>query len=208
YVLIAGERRLRAATLNGDTTIKAHIIDAQEHKLRELALIENIQRDDLNIIELAYSYAHLINEHTLTHEELSQRIFKSRASITNTLRLLTLSVYVQQLLGNDKITAGHAKVLIGLDDDIQKLVADSILGQKLSVRETEQLVKQYKDDAKKRAGKKSAKKQQNYDFSSLDPVISSLKSSQFDVKAEKNYLKIQINSQEDIDKLLKHFNLS
>jgi len=103
YILIAGERRLRAHKLAGLDTIKATIIEAEEFKLRELALIENIQRDDLNIIELAYSYAQLINEHNLTHDDLSEMVFKSRSSITNTLRLLTLCVYVQQLLGNEKI---------------------------------------------------------------------------------------------------------
>jgi len=208
YILVAGERRLRATKMNGETKIKAHIIDANEHKLREMALIENIQRDDLNIIELAYSYAHLINEHSLTHEELSKRIFKSRTSITNTLRLLTLSVYVQQLLGNDKISAGHAKVLIGLDDKVQKMVADSIIGQKLSVRETEQLVKQFKSDEKKSSTKKVSKKQPNYDFEPLNSVIDTLKSSKLKVKAEKNYLKIEFSSQEDINKLLEYFKLS
>lgn len=208
YILVAGERRLRATKMNGETKIKAHIIDANEYKLREMALIENIQRDDLNIIELAYSYAHLINEHSLTHEELSKRIFKSRTSITNTLRLLTLSVYVQQLLGNDKISAGHAKVLIGLDDKVQKMVADSIIGQKLSVRETEQLVKQFKSDEKKSSTKKVSKKQPNYDFEPLNSVIDTLKSSKLKVKAEKNYLKIEFSSQEDINKLLEYFKLS
>ncbi len=208
YILVAGERRLRATKMNGQTQIKAHIVDSGEHKLREMALIENIQRDDLNIIELAYSYAHLINEHSLTHEELSKRIFKSRTSITNTLRLLTLSVYVQQLLGNDKISAGHAKVLIGLDDKIQKMVADSIVGQKLSVRETEKLVKEFKNDDKKTTPNKVIKKSPNYDFKPLNSVIDTLKSSKLKVKAEKNYLKIEFNSQDDIQKLLEHFKLS
>ncbi len=120
YTLIAGERRLRAHKLANLDRIKSVIIDIEDFKLRELALIENIQRDDLNIIELAYSYAQLINEHNITHEDLSKKVFKSRTSITNTLRLLQLSSYVQQLLANDKITAGHAKVLLGLDEETQK----------------------------------------------------------------------------------------
>lgn len=204
FILIAGERRLRASKLNGATKIKASIIDASEHKLRELALIENIQRDDLNVIELAYSYAQLINEHSLTHEELSTRISKSRTSITNTLRLLTLCVYVQQLLGNDKITAGHAKVLIGLSEDEQKMVADSIVGQKLSVRETEQLVKQLKSPQESKKNNPKVKK--SFDFSSLNPLIERLKSNKLQVKAEGEYLKIKIKSQEDIQKILEHFN--
>ncbi len=204
YILIAGERRLRASKLIGETKIKATLLDANEHKLRELALIENIQRDDLNIIELAYSYAQLINEHSLTHEELSAKIAKSRSSITNTLRLLTLCVYVQQLLGNDKITAGHAKVLIGLSEEDQKKVADSIVGQKLSVRETEQLVKQLKENDSKPVKKTKLKK--SFDFSSLNPVLDTLKSEKFKVKVQDDYIKIQINSQEDIDRLVHYFN--
>ena len=140
YTLIAGERRLRAHKLANIDKIKAIIIDADEFKLRELALIENIQRDDLNIIELAYCYAQLLNEHSITHEELSRKVFKSRTSITNTLRLLQLNSYVQQFLASDKISAGHAKVMLGLTSDEQKMVCDSIIGQKLSVRETEKLV--------------------------------------------------------------------
>lgn len=96
YTLIAGERRLRAHKLANFDKIKAVIIDADELKLRELALIENIQRDDLNVIELAYCYAQLLNEHSITHEELSKKVSKSRTSITNTLRLLQLNSYVQR----------------------------------------------------------------------------------------------------------------
>lgn len=204
YILIAGERRLRAHKLAGLETIKATIIEAEEFKLRELALIENIQRDDLNIIELAYSYAQLINEHNLTHDELSEMVFKSRSSITNTLRLLTLTVYVQQLLGNDKITAGHAKVMIGLGDDEQKKVADSIIGQKLSVRETETLVKNLKNSDKK-VTKKASQKTQNYDLKPLNNIVEKLKSDNLKIKLQNNSLTIKIDSQEDIEKISKHF---
>jgi len=113
YILIAGERRFRASKLANLSTIKAIIVDIDEKKLREYALIENIQRDDLNILEVAYSYAGLINEYNITHEELSNMVFKSRSSITNILRLLTLSVYTQQLISANKITHGHAKLIIG-----------------------------------------------------------------------------------------------
>ncbi|MGA1940203.1 ParB/RepB/Spo0J family partition protein [Arcobacter sp. YIC-310] len=205
YVLVAGERRLRAHKLANLDKIKAFIIDADEMKLRELALIENIQRDDLNIVELAYSYAQLINEHDLTHEELSKKVFKSRTSITNTLRLLQLSSYVQQLLANSKISAGHAKVMLGLTDEDQKMVADSVIGQKLSVRETEKLIKDLK--SKNNPEVKKSKKVTTYDFNPLKDVVETLKSSDLKVKAEKNYFKIEINSQEDIDKISSYFKL-
>lgn len=209
YILIAGERRLRASKLAGLTSIKANIIELEPKKFRELAIIENIQRDELNIIELAYSYAQLINEHTLTHEELAKTLSKSRASITNTLRLLSLSVYAQQMIGNDKISAGHAKVLVGLSENEQKVVIDSIVGQKLSVRETEKLVSDMKSDTTNQSGPKLKKSKsteaQIFDFSTLDIAFDYLKSENINIKAEKNYIKIEISSQDDIEKLSKYF---
>ena len=205
FTLIAGERRLRAHKLANLEQIKAIIVDEDELKLRELALIENIQRDDLNIIELAFCYAQLLNEHNITHEELSKKVFKSRTSITNTLRLLQLSPYVQQALASDKITAGHAKIMLGLSVDEQKMVCDSIIGQKLSVRETEKLVKELKEkDVKK---PKKEKNTTNLNFASLSGLVGQLKENNLKVKLEKNYFKIEFNSQEDIDKISSYFNL-
>ncbi|WP_298753529.1 ParB/RepB/Spo0J family partition protein [uncultured Arcobacter sp.] len=204
YILIAGERRLRAHKLANIDKIKATIMDLDDEKLREVALIENIQRDDLNIIELAYSYAQLINEHSLTHDELSLKVFKSRTSITNTLRLLQLSSYVQQMLANEKITAGHAKVMIGLDDDTQRKITDSVIGQKLSVRETEQLIKDIKaPDTKTKIKSKSTPK--NYDLNPLNSVVDELSKNNLKVKLEKNCFKIEIKSQEDIEKISNYF---
>lgn len=204
YILIAGERRLRAHKLANIDKIKANIITIEENKMREVALIENIQRDDLNIIELAYSYAQLINEHSLTHEELSTKVFKSRTSITNTLRLLQLSSYVQQMLANEKITAGHAKVMIGLDDETQRKITDSIIGQKLSVRETEQLIGEIKR-VEKTTTKKTKSKLKTYNFEPLADIVSNLSKDKLKVKAEKNYFKIEIRSQEDIEKISNYF---
>jgi len=148
YLLIAGERRLRAHKLVKIKTVKAIIADTDidDVKLRELALLENIQRENLNAIELANSYAELIEVHDITHDELSAIVHKSRSQITNTMRLLTLSSYAQEQLISSKISQGHAKILVGLDDKKQKVIIDSILGQKLSVRETENIVKGYKLD--------------------------------------------------------------
>ncbi|MBP7770231.1 MAG: ParB/RepB/Spo0J family partition protein [Aliarcobacter sp.] len=205
YTLVAGERRLRAHKIAKIAKIKAIIIDTDELKLRELALIENIQRDDLNIIELAYCYAQLLNEHNITHEELSKKVFKSRTAITNTLRLLQLNSYVQQFLASDKISAGHAKVMIGLSDDEQKMVCDSIIGQKLSVRETEKLIKELKE--KNTDKPKKNKEISPYNINSLTDVMNKLKENDLKVKVEKNYFKIEFNSQEDIEKISSYFNL-
>jgi ParB family chromosome partitioning protein len=156
YLLIAGERRLRAHKLAKLTNIKAIIANAQidEVRLRELALVENIQRENLNAIELANSYSELIDVHNITHEELSSIVHKSRSQITNTMRLLSLSTYAQKQLAESKISQGHAKVLIGLDEKKQKIVIDSIIGQKLSVRDTENMVKKYKDNISEDTPKK------------------------------------------------------
>jgi ParB family chromosome partitioning protein len=205
FTLISGERRLRAHKLANLETIKSIVSDVDSFKLRELALIENIQRDDLNIVELAYSYAQLINEHNLTHEELSKKVFKSRTSITNTLRLLQLSSYVQQFLASNKISAGHAKIMLGLSDNEQKMVCDSIIGQKLSVRETEKLVKDLKQKTNPSTKKKT--KNTNFNFDPLSNVLSKLQANDLKVKAEKNYFKIEINSQEDIEKISSYFKL-
>ncbi len=155
YLLIAGERRLRAHKLAKLTHIKAIIasVDIDEVKLRELALIENIQRENLNAIELANSYAELIDVHNITHDELSSVVHKSRSQITNTMRLLSLSPYVKEQLVEGKISQGHAKILVGLDEKKQKIVIDSVIGQKLSVRDTENMVKKYKDNASEKTPK-------------------------------------------------------
>jgi len=146
FLLIAGERRLRAHKLAKITTIKAIIanVEIDEARLRELALIENIQRENLNAIELANSYAELIEVHKITHDELSSIVHKSRSQITNTMRLLSLSSYVQNKVASGKISQGHAKILVGLEEKQQKIIIDSIIGQKLSVRDAEKMVQHYK----------------------------------------------------------------
>lgn len=205
YTLIAGERRLRAHKLANIEEIKAIIVDKDEFKLRELALIENIQRDDLNIIELAFCYAQLLNEHNITHEELSEKVFKSRTSITNTLRLLQLSSYVQQFLATDKISAGHAKMMIGLTTEDQKKICDTIIGQKLSVRETEKLIKDLKE--KDTPKPKKEKVTNSYNISNLKSFAEFLKNDKIKAKIDKNSIKIEFNSQEDIDKISSYFKI-
>ncbi|HRM99260.1 chromosome partitioning protein ParB [Arcobacter cryaerophilus gv. occultus] len=205
YTLIAGERRLRAHKLANIEEIKAIIVDEDELKLRELALIENIQRDDLNIIELAFCYAQLLNEHNITHEELSKKVFKSRTSITNTLRLLQLSSYVQQFLATDKISAGHAKMMIGLTAEEQKKICDTIIGQKLSVRETEKLIKDLKEKDSPKL--KKEKVTNSYNITNLKSFTEFLKNDKIKAKIDKNSIKIEFNSQEDIDKISSYFKI-
>ena len=144
YMLLAGERRLRASKLAGFTKIKAIVADIESKNLRELALIENIQREDLNPIELAIAYKELIEEYKITQEGLSEIIHKSRTQITNTMRLLSLTETTKQYLSEGLLSQGHAKVLVGLEPKEEEKVVNTILGQKLSVRDTEILVKKMK----------------------------------------------------------------
>ncbi|MHB86973.1 ParB/RepB/Spo0J family partition protein [Campylobacter jejuni] len=146
FILIAGERRLRAVKALGKKEILAFIADIDENKLRELALIENIQRENLNPIELANSYKDLMQVHKITQENLAELIHKSRTQITNTLRLLNLDIRTQELIAFGKISQGHAKVLVGLDQKDEKMLVDSIIGQKLNVRDTEKIVKKIKNN--------------------------------------------------------------
>ena len=136
YMLIAGERRLRATKLLGQSKIRAIVADFADKNLRELALIENIQREDLNPIELANSYKELINEYKITQEELGNIVKKSRPVITNTMRLLNLSDFTQQALIDGKISVGHAKVMLGFDKKDEKELLNTIIGQKLTANDT------------------------------------------------------------------------
>ncbi len=198
YLLVAGERRLRAHKLAKLQQIKAIIaqVDIGEARLRELALIENIQRENLNPIELANSYAELIEVHNITHDELSDIVHKSRSQITNTMRLLTLSAYAQKELSSGKISQGHAKVLIGLDEEKQKILIQSILGQKLSVRDTEKLIKNYRE---KRNVSQLAK-QQNFILKSYEDRLRQALPFTYKIKA--NGIEIKFNNEDEINTFL------
>ncbi len=171
YILVSGERRLRASKLVKLKTIRAICMKVDDEKMRQLALIENIQRDELNSVELATAYDELIKIHNITHEDLAVKIHKSRTHITNTIRLLQLSKKTQKALIESKISSGHARALIGLDEKDQQLVVDSIIGQKLSVRDVESMVKSMKNDID-RPEQKNEKI--DYDFSQLKTKLENL----------------------------------
>ena len=197
YLLIAGERRLRAHKLANIKNIKAIIADAEidDFRLRELALVENIQRENLNAIELANSYSELIDVHNITHIELSTIVHKSRSQITNTMRLLTLDPYVQEKITTGKLSQGHAKILVGLDSSKQKIIVDSIVGQKLSVRDTENMVKKYKlnDNIKVVKPKINFINQYKNDIKNLLP---------FKHKIKQNSIEITFSNENDIKNFL------
>jgi len=196
YLLVAGERRLRAHKLAKLPAIKAIVasVEIDEFRLRELALIENIQRENLNAIELANSYAELIEVHNITHDELAEIVHKSRSQITNTMRLLSLGAYAKKQLAEGKITQGHAKALVGLDEQRQKIIIDSIIGQKLSVRDVERMVKQNKPVAAK-----SKPKSENLLTQYTDEIAEILP---FPHKIKSRSIEINFENTQDVEKFL------
>lgn len=143
YMIIAGERRYRASKLAGKETIPAVIKSYNQREIKEISLIENLQREDLNPIEAANAMRQLMDEFNLTQEELAERIGKSRSAIANTLRLLSLSPEVIKLISDNKLTAGHARALITLPQAEQEIIANKIVSDGLSVRDVERAVKDY-----------------------------------------------------------------
>jgi ParB-like partition proteins len=168
YQLIAGERRLRAAKLVGLTEVPVVIREMSDQAMMEVALVENLQREDLNPIEEADAYQRLINEFQLTQDEIAKKVGKSRPAIANTLRLLNLPMDIQTELAKGTLTMGHARALLSLKTlDEQKQISSQIQTQELSVRETEELIRQLNTpqtvsrETKKSATKSSAGKDPN-----------------------------------------------
>lgn len=142
YEIIAGERRWRAAKLAGLKEVPVIIRNYSEQEIVEISLIENIQREDLNPIEEAQAYKRLLTEFHLKQDEVAERVSKSRAAVTNSIRLLKLSEEVQQMVIDEMISTGHARALLGVEDaEEQYMLAQKIFDEKLSVRDTEKLVK-------------------------------------------------------------------
>ncbi len=143
YQLIAGERRLRASQMAGLKEIPAYIRIATDTQMMEMALVENIQRENLNAMEIAFSYNALIEECQLTHEQLSEKVGKNRSTITNYLRLLNLPSETQIALSSDQISMAHARCLVNVEDTETHLaILHDIINKQLSVRQTEQMVKE------------------------------------------------------------------
>ena len=156
YEIIAGERRWRAAKLAGLKEVPVVIKEYTPQEIMEVALIENIQREDLNPVEEAKAYQHLIEEYSLKQEDVAKKVSKNRSTITNALRLLKLPDEILNMLISGDISGGHARALLSIDDQQkQKKIADRIIKESLSVREVEKLVK---EDGKKETKKKDKKK--------------------------------------------------
>jgi len=199
YMLLAGERRYRATKEAGLNTIRAIVADIESENLRELALIENIQREDLNPIELGIAYKELIEEYNITQEGLSEIIKKSRTQITNTLRLLSLTDNTKDLVAIGKISQGHAKIIVGLSEKDELAVVNTILGQKLSVRETELLVKKIKNSEFKENDNKKKEVKETLEFT---PLQQKLKSFGLKTKTKAHSITIEFENSESINQFL------
>ncbi|MDO5395878.1 MAG: ParB/RepB/Spo0J family partition protein [Bacteroidales bacterium] len=169
YQIIAGERRFRAAKLAGLTSVPAYIRTANEAELTEMALIENIQREDLNAIEIALTFRKLIDQYNLTQERLSERIGKKRATIANFLRLLKLPAEVQLGLRDKRVDMGHARALLTIEQPaLQLKLYNEILKQGLSVRRVEELAKEYQNGTDTQSGDKKTRRQSKYNSADFD----------------------------------------
>ena len=154
YEIIAGERRWRAAKLAGLKEVPAIVKEYTDQEIVEIALIENIQRENLNPIEEAMAFKRLLNEFSLKQDEVAERVSKSRTAVTNSMRLLKLNEKVQQMIIDEMISTGHARALLAIDDEEQQYaLANKIFDEKLSVRDTEKLIKELKNPKKEKTKK-------------------------------------------------------
>jgi ParB family chromosome partitioning protein len=175
YQLIAGERRLRAARRAGITHIPAYIRTADDRAMLELALVENIQREDLDAIEVAISFQRLIEECNLTQEELSDRVGKQRSTVANYLRLLKLPAEIQLGIKNKQLMMGHARTLINIEDPKKQInIYYKIIDGELSVRQAEELVRQLQSEKLKDPAKLERKQKLNENFSRLAEHLSNI----------------------------------
>jgi len=206
YQLISGERRLRASKMSGLTVIPAYIRIANDNESLIMALVENIQRHDLDPIEIALSYQRLIEEIQLTQEQMSERVGKKRSTIANYLRLLKLDPIIQTGIRDGFISMGHGRAIINIEDqDVQTDIYQKIVSQNLSVRETEALVKTYQESLKPNSTK--AQKGSSFDIAPDDKkLISTFFGTKVDIKVAgngKGKIAIPFHSEEDFNRIIK-----
>ena len=212
YQIIAGERRWRASQIAGLTTIPAYIRTADDENMMQMALVENIQREDLNAIEVALAYQHLIEKYDLKQEELSEKIGKNRATIANTLRLLKLPAQVQMAIKNKRIDKGHARALLGLSDPaLQVKLFKEIIDKNYSVRQVEEIVSQINMGESVKSGTKTL-----HDKKAMLPeefkILKTQLSDFFKTKVQmtcsqqgKGKISIPFNSEEELTRIIELF---
>ena len=209
YVIVAGERRWRAAKLAGLKKIPAIIKDYSPQEIMEIALIENLQREDLNPIEEALAFQNLIKEFNLKQDEVAERVSKSRVAVTNSMRLLKLNPKVQQMLIDGMISSGHARTLLAIEDlELQYQVAMKVFDEKLSVRETEKLVKNIlnpKNEAKKET---AVTKEDSFVYRDLEEKMKKIIGTKVSIKKKSNdngRIEIDYYSTEELERIIELF---
>lgn len=210
YQIIAGERRWRASQIAGLTQIPAYIRTIKDENVMEMALVENIQREDLNAIEIALAYEHLMESSGMTQEKVSERVGKSRAAVANYVRLLKLPAQVQMALQNKEIDMGHARALLALDSpSLQIKVFKDIVKNSYSVRKVEEIVKKLKEgDDIQRGGKQTAGKRLPEEFNLLKDRLSKFLNTKVDMTCSakgKGTIKIPFANEEELEHIMNIF---
>ena len=209
YELIIGERRLRAAALLEMPTVPAIVIEASDEKILEMALVENIQRDDLNPMDCAVAFKQLADRFNLTQEQIATRVGKERATITNYMRLSGLSSKVQRLLREEKLTFGHAKALLSLDDTgSQELLAGLVVAEGLSVRKCEELATGKNKAGKTKTDPRPAEQlKKDYYLEAIEDRFQQVLGTKVKISPKKNggVIEIQYYASEDLERILNYF---
>ncbi|MGN0582716.1 MAG: ParB/RepB/Spo0J family partition protein [Oscillospiraceae bacterium] len=207
YEIIAGERRWRAAKLAGLKEVPVIVKEYNEQELVEISLIENIQREDLNAVEEAMAYKRLIDEFHLKQDEIADRVGKSRTAVTNSMRLLKLDPKVQQMLIDEMITAGHARAILSVSDkEAQVNVAMKVFDEKLSVRETESLVKRILEPPKEKKIQKNTAEDAIYE--SLEERMKGIMGTKVFINRKKNNkgkIEIEYYSKDELERIIDLF---
>lgn len=209
YIIVAGERRWRAAKMAGLSEVPAIIMDLSEKDVLEISLIENIQRQDLNPIEEAIAYKKLLNEFKLTQEDLSKRIGKSRTAITNTMRLLNLDSRVQQYIIEGIITEGHGRALLSIKDlELQYELSQKVIDENLSVRELEKLTKKFLE-VKDKVKEERATNELNPYYKEIKNQLQDYFGTKVNISNKNNKGKIEIEyySEDDLQRILDIINI-
>lgn len=209
YIIVAGERRWRAAKMVGIKEIPAIIMELSERDILEVSLIENIQRQDLNPIEEALAYRKLLSDFSITQEELSKRIGKSRVTIANTMRLTNLDDKVQQYIIESIITEGHGRALLAVNDKQKQYeLAQKVIDEKLSVRELERLIKRINDESE-RTSLSEHNNELNPYYKEIKNQLQNFFGTKVNIANKKNKGKIEIEyySEEDLQRILDIMNI-
>lgn len=209
YVIVAGERRWRAAKVAGLKKIPAIIKDYSPQEIMEIALIENLQREDLNPIEEAIAFQNLIKEFNLKQDEVAERVSKSRVAVTNSMRLLKLDLRVQQMLIDGMISSGHARTLLAIEDsELQYQAALKVFDEKLSVRETEKLIKVILSEKEEIKKETAITKEDSFIYRDLEEKIKKIIGAKVCIKKKANNngrIEIEYYSTEELERIIELF---